>query len=185
MNPPASEMGFLNPSKFLLDHWQLLYEARPSAPVLDLACGEGHNGLFLASRGFRVVLCDVSPEALNRARMTAEALGIEANFWLIDLEQAGPSPLKREAYAALLVFRYLHRPLMGPIKDALVHGGLLFYETYTVGQPKFGKPRNPDHLLNPGELLGWFAEWETPTYFEGELHCPDRAMAQLVARKPA
>jgi len=33
-------------------------------------------------------------------------------------------------------------------------GGVLIYETFAQGNERFGKPRNPDHLLRPGELLG-------------------------------
>ncbi len=30
---------------------------------------------------------------------------------------------------------------------------MLIYETFSAGNERFGKPRNPDHLLRPGELL--------------------------------
>jgi hypothetical protein len=61
---------------------------------------------------------------------------------------------------------------------------LLLYETFTVEQPQFGKPRNPDYLLQPGELSHMFADWEEIFYFEGIKENPTRAVAQLVARKP-
>jgi hypothetical protein len=62
---------------------------------------------------------------------------------------------------------------------------LLIYETFTVEQRKFGKPRNPDFLLNPGELLKLFKDWEVIHFFEGIKENPRRAVAQLVCRKPA
>ena len=31
--------------------------------------------------------------------------------------------------------------------------GLLIYETFAEGNERFGRPRNPDFLLRPGELL--------------------------------
>lgn len=37
----------------------------------------------------------------------------------------------------------LHRPLMDWVKKALRNGGLLVYETFTIEQYRFGKPRNP------------------------------------------
>ncbi len=37
-------------------------------------------------------------------------------------------PLPGHAYGAILVFRYLHRPLIPCIKKALRNGGLLIYE---------------------------------------------------------
>ena len=35
----------------------------------------------------------------------------------------------------------------------LKDGGVLIYETFAVGNAEFGKPSNPNFLLNPGELL--------------------------------
>ncbi len=58
------------------------------------------------------------------------------------------------------------------------------YETFTVEQPRFGKPRNPDFLLNPGELLQLFKDWELIHSFEGIKENPRRAVAQLLCRKP-
>ena len=36
---------------------------------------------------------------------------------------------------------------------AVAPGGVLIYETFARGNEKFGRPRNPDHLTKPGELL--------------------------------
>ena len=52
-----------------------------------------------------------------------------------------------------MVANYLHRPLFPDIVAALAPGGVLIYETFSAGNERFGKPRNPDHLLRPGELL--------------------------------
>jgi hypothetical protein len=35
----------------------------------------------------------------------------------------------------------------------LAKGGVLIYETFAQGNAQFGRPSNPDFLLNPGELL--------------------------------
>ena len=59
------------------------------------------------------------------------------------------------------------------------------YETFTKDQVRFGRPHNPEFLLKPGELLDWFGEWQRIHYFEGVRENPPRAVAQLVARKPA
>ncbi|MGD8435378.1 MAG: hypothetical protein PVI73_14765, partial [Syntrophobacterales bacterium] len=104
--------------------------------------------------------------------------------WRVDLESEGVNPLPEHAYGAILVFRYLHRPLIPCIKKALRNGGLLLYETFTVEQPRFGKPRNPDYLLELGELRQMFADWEVIHYFEGVRENPTRAVAQMVCRKP-
>ena len=168
----------------LLEYEHLFRPEAIKGPVLDLACGEGHNGLFLAARGFQVMLWDISPEALKKARAAADEMGVDAAFKQVDLEQRGVNPLSPDTYGAILVFRYLHRPLIPCIKKGLIQGGLLFYETFTMAQPPFGKPRNPDFLLNPGELFEWFRSWEVIHRFEGILDKPKRAVAQIVCRKP-
>lgn len=155
----------------------------PEGPVLDLACGDGENGLFLAASGVPVILADRSTAALAAARRSAERRGIAARFWEVDLE-TDANPLQQEYYRGILVFRYLHRPLIPHIREGVRTGGILIYETFTTEQPRYGKPRNPAYLLEPGELTGWFADWEILHCFEGLLEDPRRAVAQIVCRKP-
>lgn len=150
---------------------------------MDLAAGKGQNGLFLAGLQLPVVLADRSVEALETARTTAQDRGLTAHFWEVDLE-TGDNPLQEEHYRGILVFRYLHRPLIPCLRKGICPGGILIYETFTRDQPRFGRPHNPDFLLEPGELADWFQDWHTIHYFEGILQHPDRAMAQIVCRKP-
>jgi SAM-dependent methyltransferase len=153
-------------------------------PVLDIASGDCRNGIFLAEQGVPVICCDVSAEALEQGRAAAAQAGVIIETWQIDLEGERKDPLPEKAYGGIIVFRYLHRQLMPNIKNAIKEGGVLIYETYTVEQPRFGKPRNPDFLLKPGELRDWFSSWDVIHYFEGIKHNPDRAIAQIVCRKP-
>lgn len=171
------------PDDLLLDHLELFRQGSFQKPVLDLACGNGHNGVFLGTLGLKVVLADVSENALARADALARRHGVAARTWQVDLEKDESNPLASDAYSAILVFRYLHRPLIPCVKKALIGGGLLLYETFTLEQAQFGKPRNPDHLLNPGELLDWFNEWKVIHYFEGTEDHPKKAIAQIVCRK--
>ena len=172
-------------AELLVAYLDLLLEEALRGPVLDLACGEGHNGVFLAERGLDVTCCDISRDALERAGELAGGRGVTVSLWEVDLERPGINPLREDAYGAILVFRYLHRPLFPCIRKALRPGGLLVYETFTVEQAAFGRPRNPDHLLHPGELRQVFADWEILHSFEGLKENPLRAVAQLVCRKPA
>jgi tellurite methyltransferase len=153
-------------------------------PVLDLACGECHNGILVAEKNLEVICCDRAAERLDEAKRIANAYGIQITTWEIDLEIPGPHPLPKNSYGAILVFRYLFRPLIPLIREALRQGGLLIYETYTSAQARFGRPYNPDHVLQEGELLKCFEDWEIMHYFEGIMEKPMRAMAQIVCRKP-
>lgn len=172
------------PNPLLKTFVSLLMEKDRQGPVLDLACGQGQNGLFLASLGLPVILADHSREALKEARMAAEEQGLKISFREIDLE-TGQNPLEEEYYRAILVFRYLHRPLIPCLKKAIRKRGLLIYETFTLEQTRYGHPHNPDYLLKPGELSDWFKDWQVIHYYEGFLKDPPRAMAQMVCQKPS
>ncbi len=53
----------------------------------------------------------------------------------------------------MVVTNYLYRPLFPHILAALAPGGALIYESFAKGNERLGRPRNPDFLLDPGELL--------------------------------
>jgi SAM-dependent methyltransferase len=180
---PSSVPAELEPAELLVEHLRLLTQSELPGPVLDLACGAGHNGVFLAVHGLRVVCCDRSPEALQCTGRLAAAQGARVELWQVDLERDSSNPLPTDRFGAILVFRYLHRPLIPCIRKALRPGGLIYYETFTTEQPRFGKPRNPDFLLKPGELFEWFKDWTIIAAFEGIKARPARAVAQLVCRK--
>lgn len=172
------------PDSLLRDHSSLFSDDLKDFPILDLACGDGHNGLFLASWGFSIILADRSAEALKQAEESAASLGIAVTLRHIDLEQEKRNPFENDLFSAILVFRYLHRPLIPSIRNAIRKGGLLMYETFTTEQAQCGRPHNPEHLLKPGELFSWFQDWEIIHSFEGITESPRKAVAQLICRKP-
>ncbi|MBN2123414.1 MAG: class I SAM-dependent methyltransferase [Deltaproteobacteria bacterium] len=180
----GSPNALLAPAPLLVELLDRILNPPPGGPILDLACGDGHNGVFLAKRGLPVILADHSADVLWRARDLAESQGVDVRLWQVDLEKEGAEPLEAGYFGGILVFRYLHRPLIPCIKKGLRPGGVLLYETFTVDQARFGRPRNPDFLLKPGELMAWFEEWEVLYHFEGILKDPDRAMARILCRKP-
>ena len=175
---------FMAPNPLLVKFSSLLEENSLEGPILDLACGEGENGLFLAGLNLPIILADRSPEALEVARRSAEDRRLKVQFWEVDLE-TGRNPFQEESYRAILVFHYLYRPLIPHLRKGIRKGGVLIYETFASEQLKYGHPCNPDYLLQPGELAGWFQDWQIIHYFEGLLEDPRRAMAQIVCRKPS
>jgi len=121
---------------------------RPGSQVLDLACGAGrHTRLFL-ERGCRVLAVDRDVSALADLRGDPRLEALE-----IDLEHGPADFLARKRFDAVVVVNYLHRPLLAGLVDSVAPGGLLLYETFAAGNERFGRPRNPDFLLKPGELL--------------------------------
>lgn len=168
----------------LLDHLDLLADLERSLPVLDLACGTGRNGLALAEQGITVVFADQSSNALKEIEKRLEQASLPGRIWQVDLEQPGSKPMADLAFAAIIGFRYLHRPLFPALKSAVMPGGLVVYETFTTGQRRYGRPNNPDFLLQPGELEAEFQHWEIIYHYEGVQAEPERCVAQIVARKP-
>ena len=74
-----------------------------------------------------------------------------------DLEDGSPWPLAAREFDGIVVTNYLHRPLFPHLATPLAPGGVLIYETFGVGNERFGKPSNPNFLLRPGELLEFAA----------------------------
>lgn len=171
-------------ASLLLDHLGLLKDLNSSLPVLDLACGTGRNGLALAELGITVVFADRSLSLLNDIEQRLLEGGLPGHIWPVDLERPGIDPFLDQRFGAVIGFCYLHRPLFPGLLDAVKAGGLVIYETFTTEQRRFGRPRNPDFLLRPGELKAIFQAWEIIHHFEGLLESPERSVAQIVARKP-
>jgi len=168
----------------LLMRWRgALLQAAVWGPVLDVACGDGRNGMYLAGFGARVVLVDKSMLALKSLEEAGRPDNVR--FMQLDLETPEPPAFEAQAYGAVMIFRYLHRPLMGVLRDCLAPGGIFIYETFLEGQEAYGKPRNPDHLLGRGELAAWFEGWEVLEHYEGFLDDPPRVMGRIVCRKPS
>ncbi len=183
-HPPAPLRGAAAKAAGLVVRWRdALLEAARLGPVLDVACGDGRNGMYLAAHGARVLLVDASEAAQESLR--AAGWPERVHFSRMDLETPVPPAFDPEGFGAVLVFRYLHRPLIPVLRGCLAPGGLLVYETYLEGQEAHGKPRNPEHLLRRGELAAWFGDWEVLEHFEGDLDDPSRVMGRMVCRKPA
>lgn len=148
----------------------------PGAPVLDLACGKGRHGRWFVERGHPVTFVDRDVSGV--ADLAGVATLVEA-----DLE-AGPWPLTSR-FGAVVVTNYLWRPLLPAIVAAVAPEGWLLYETFAVGNARFGRPKNPDYLLRPGELLHAAAGLRVVAYEDDEVVVPRPAMIQRIAARRA
>ncbi len=171
------------PEPFLVESFPLL----PRGVALDLAMGEGRNAIYLAARGLDVDGVDVDAGAVARARAAARKLGAPIRAIVGNVED-GTYIIPLEAYDVIVVFDFLHRPLFTDIREGLRPGGAVVYQTFTAEQPRYGPPRDPAHLLRPGELEEVFSDWEVlrrrETVEPGGPGRRPRAVAGIVARKP-
>jgi SAM-dependent methyltransferase len=154
--------------------------------ALDLAGGAGRHAIWLAKQGWDVTLIDISETGVAEARQNAGPLASHMHFVVDDLTrfkasqtQIGGRPDAR--FEVVMAFFYLQRNIFPEMVKAMRPGGMLVYKTYTAAQAKpAGDPRNPAHLLEPGELLQLARELRVLHYREV---VSENATAELVAWK--
>lgn len=147
---------------------------QPGMRVLELACGNGRNTRLLARLGCRVTAADISP-------MPVVPAGVE--FVQCDLEHE-PWPWPAATFDAVVGINYLWRARWKELAASLRTGGLFLYETFTQEQSLgAGKPKNPEHFLLIGELLGLVdANWRILAYEDG-LTGKGQYLQRIAARK--
>ncbi len=156
-------------------HWVERFAPLVSAggAVLDLAAGGGRHSRLFLGRGHAVTAIDQDLSGLPPQD--------DLERFEHDLEDGRPWPLGGRSYAGIVVTNYLYRPLFPDLLASLAAGGLLIYETFAQGNERFGRPRNPDHLLRPGELLEWAGDLTVLAYEHGEVSEPWPAVVQRIA----
>lgn len=164
------------PAQFLVENIELL----PKGRALDLAMGTGRNAIYLSQMGFKVDGIDISPDAVNRAIERAKRSGVQIMAQVADLKDG--YHIEKRAYDLIICFNYLQRSLTPQIIGGLRTGGIVVYETYIIDQARFGKPRNPDHLLKHNELLDLFRDLRCLRYREGIIE-NRKAIASIIAEK--
>ena len=149
--------------------------------ALDLACGTGRNSVWLAGNGWEVSAVDGSEAAIDTLQSRAEASQLSINASVADLQQHEFS-VQSGSFDLVLICYYLQRDLFEPAKAALKPGGSLIAIVHTTE----GGEQPTASRLRPGELKGFFLDWEILHFYEGKPADPahKRAVAEIVARRP-
>lgn len=147
---------------------------RRGGRVLDIASGRGRHARLLRDLGCTVV-------AVDRDEASLEGMRSEPGIQIVcaDLE-SGPWPFQPRSFDAVVVTNYLYRPLFAPLKEALKEGGVLIYETFAVGNERYGRPSNPEFLLRRDELLGLAAPLQVVAFEQGHVSAPRPAVLQRI-----
>lgn len=181
------------------DKWQVRYGAADYAPAkkpvsflrqmvprlrrgtaLCLAAGTGRNAVYLAEQGFEVTAVDIAPKGLEWCRWLADERGVQIKTVEADLQSFD---LGQEKWDLVTMVFYLQPELFPAIKAAVRPGGFFLFQTFSVDQLAKGRgPRNPAHLVRPGQMLAAFGDWRVRYYEDGEVE--GEAVVRLLVEKP-
>ena len=142
-----------DPNRFLVEDLDALVPGR----ALDLACGEGRNAVWLASKGWHVTGVDFSRAGLAKARRLATDRGVEVTWVEADVVEWQPSPASFD----VVVVMYLHLPseqrrqTLSRAAAALAPGGTLLVVGHDASNLLHGTggPQDPAVLFGPEEIV--------------------------------
>ncbi|HVA76092.1 MAG TPA: class I SAM-dependent methyltransferase [Acidimicrobiales bacterium] len=148
------------PNRFLVEEVSDL----PPGRVLDVACGEGRNAIWLASRGWRATGVDFSEVGLAKADRLGRRSGVDVDWVVADLMEWAPDS---EAFDLVIIF-YLQLPadrrrkVYRNMAAGLAPGGTIL----VVGHDSdnlargYGGPQDPSVLFSTNDVAGDLAGLE-------------------------
>lgn len=121
---------FKTRSLHLLQHEHCLEEDLIHFPskgkILDLACGDGRNAIYLAQLGYDVTAIDFSSEALNRLKYFIKDKDLQINCYLTDLSTSDAFS-SLGLFDAIIINHYtLHHTFYPLLMEHLSLGGILW-----------------------------------------------------------
>ena len=142
-----------DPNRFLVEEADGLEPAR----ALDVACGEGRNAVWLASKGWRVTGVDFSHAGLAKAERLAAERGVEVTWVEADVAVWRPPPASFD----LVIVMYLHmvaeqrRQVLANAASALAPGGTVLVVGHDVSNlhEGTGGPQDPAILFSPEDIV--------------------------------
>ena len=162
------------PIPFLVDNIHILRKGK----ALDVAMGEGRNGVYLATQGFDVTGLDISEKGLEKAHALATKNNVTVKTKVVDLEKA---ELESNTYDLILCTYYMDRGIYKKFYDALKPGGMVLIETYNIDYLKYRK-FNAKWALETNELLDIFKGMRVLRYQDYD--DAREAYSSIIAQKP-
>ncbi len=179
------------PSRFLQRSLPLLPQR---GRCLDAGGGEGRNALFLAARGWDVLLVDLALAGAARARRGATMGGWPLRVVVADLER-GPLAEGKEFFDLVLAINFHSRRVIETAVRWLRPGGALVVEGFAQEQlgRTSGGPQDPALLWHANELPCLLAPALRVVWYEDRLvedddnprHRGPKWVVRLVAVRPA
>jgi tellurite methyltransferase len=162
------------PIPFLVDNVHLLRKGK----VLDIAMGEGRNGVYLATQGFEVLGLDISEKGLAKAHNLAKKNNVTIETKVVDLESFTLEP---NSYDVILCTYYMQKDLFKQFQSALKPGGMIVVETYNVDYLKYAQ-FSRKWALDTNEMLDIFKDLRVIRYQDYD--DGKEAYSSIIAQKP-
>lgn len=153
----------LSPEKTIVEN----IEVFKKGSVLDIACGDGRNALFLLKKGFEVTGVDFSIKALERLEAFAQRSNYLLNTKQIDLSI--PNSLKNIGiFDNIIINHYrLDKKQLEHIKKHITNNGILFICGFGHKHKTDSKIREED-LIQPTDFEDIHKSFELIKYVENE-----------------
>jgi SAM-dependent methyltransferase len=125
--------------------------------VLDLACGEGRNAIWLAEQGWRATGVDFADVGIAKARELAASRGVECKWLVADL--AAYEPPAHEFDLVILFYLQLSQHELGPVvaraATAVAAGGTFLLVAHDSRNLKegHGGPKDPTVLYTAEDVV--------------------------------
>jgi len=139
-----------------LDAYDPILEPSRGTPIVDLGCGAGHDTEILLGKGYSVLACDFSSEAIRLVRERCP----EARTMVFDMTEGLPLP---DASARVIVSDLsLHyfdwaatRRIVAEIGRVLKAGGSLLCRVNSTKDFNYGAGQGIEIELNYFDVDGW------------------------------
>ena len=162
------------PIPFLVNNVDILSKGK----TLDVAMGEGRNGVYLATQGFDVTGLDISEKGLEKAHALAAKNNVTIQTKVVDLENVELEP---NSYDLIICTYFMDRKLYKKFYEALKPGGMVLVETYNIDYLKYRR-FNAKWALNTNELLDIFKGMRVLRYQDYD--DAREAYSSIIAQKP-
>jgi SAM-dependent methyltransferase len=146
--------------------------------ILMPADGEGRNGVYAATLGWKVTSCDLSVEGRLKAMALAEANEVSFQYIVGDLEGLQFEPATFDAIGLIYAHFSANKKAMlhQKLNEFLRPGGAIIFEAFSKRHlelnkvnPKVGGPKEPGMLFSEAELRADFPNYEIILLEEKEI----------------
>ncbi|MDF2634350.1 MAG: Methyltransferase type 11 [Pelosinus sp.] len=166
-----------------LDKYEGILNTSKDTPIVDLGCGLGNDTLYLAERGYKIISCDYSEEALKRLERLID------NPVTKILDMKNPLPFESESVKIIIADLSLHyfswvetKEIVNEIKRVLKEDGFLLLRVNSLKDTNYGAGQgilieknyynidgNLKRFFDKEQLEELFVDWEVNYIYEYEM----------------